>query len=293
MNKNLIKAKKAKNDEFYTRTIDIENEVYYYWHHLKDKVIYCNCDNYKTSMFFRYFSLQFEHLGLKQLIATSYNEDGKGVYAEYNGDQNGNRMPDEDEITVRELDGDGDFRSPECQEILAKADIVITNPPFSLFRDFIHLLECYEKQYLIIGNMNAITYKEVFPLIKEDKLWLGNTFPKVFIQQDDSEKKFGNICWFTNLDIEKRHENLILIEDYDEEKYPKYDNYDAINVDKTNDIPCDYDGAIGVPITFLTKYNPEQFEILGLANSARWIDYECFTIIDGRKIYNRIIIKRR
>ena len=263
-NSNLSKAKKEKNDEFYTKLTDIENELYHYWPHFKGKTIYCNCDDAKASKFFFYFSRQFEHLGLKKLIATSYNENGHGSVLIYEGDKNGNRIVEDSEIEVRELKGNGDFRSEECIEFLKEADIVVTNPPFSLFREFIGQLIEYNKQFLVIGNKNAITYKEIFPLFKNNKMWLGYMQPKEFIlpNGDLTNKVQGLTRWFTNLDIKKRHEDIILWKKYTAEEYPKYDNYDAINVDKVSQIPMDYDGVMGVPITFIDQYNPSQFKII-------------------------------
>lgn len=265
-NSNLSKAKKEKNDEFYTKLTDIENELYHYWPHFKGKTIYCNCDDAKASKFFFYFSRQFEHLGLKKLITTSYNENGHGSVLIYEGDKNGNRIVEDSEIEVRELKGNGDFRSPECIEFLKEADIVVTNPPFSLFREFIGQLIEYNKQFLVIGNKNAITYKEIFPLFKENKMWLGYMQPKEFIlpNGDLTNKVQGLTRWFTNLDIKKRHEDIILWKEYNAEEYPKYDNYDAINVDKVSQIPKNYNGVMGVPITFIDQYNPRQFKIIGL-----------------------------
>lgn len=293
-NSNLHTAKKMKNDEFYTQLTDIEQELKYYKEHFRNKVVYCNCDDPIESNFFKYFSLNFEHLGLKKLITTGYKENGKGVVYIYEGDKNGNRMPDLEEIEVKELQGNGDFRSQECLEFLKESDIVVTNPPFSLFREYVAQLIEYGKQFLIIGSQNAITYKEIFPLIKDNKLWLGVNLVKEFIQPNGEIKKFGNICWFTNLDHKKRNYPLDLYMKYSNEDYKKYDNYDAIEVSKTCEIPMDYEGVMGVPITFLDKYNPEQFEILGIANSARWIgDFPCYTIINGKKIYNRILIRHK
>lgn len=314
-NSNLSKAKKEKNDEFYTKLTDIENELYHYWPHFKGKTIYCNCDDAKASKFFFYFSRQFEHLGLKKLITTSYNENGHGSVLIYEGDKNGNRIVEDSEIEVRELKGNGDFRSPECIEFLKEADIVVTNPPFSEIRDFIAQLMEYNKQFLFIGPMNIITYKEVFPLIKENKMWLGYTNPKEFIVNKITNKncytnengqimaKFGNIKWFTNLDIKKRHEDIILWKKYTPEEYPKYDNYDAINVDKVSQIPMDYDGIMGVPITFIDQYNPSQFKIidalnryaiLDFANKNTWIkehkSHACN--INGKATYFRILIQK-
>ena len=292
-NNNLTNAKKAKNDEFYTALTDIEKEMRHYKSFFKDKIVYCNCDDARESNFFKYFSLNFEHLGLKKLITTGYKSDGKGVVLIYEGDKNGNRTVDENEITVTELKGDGDFRSEECIEFLKEADVVVTNPPFSLFREYVAQLMEYGKKFLIIGSMNAITYKEIFPYIKNNELWLGMNWIKDFVQPNGEIKKFGNICWYTNIDHKKHNEPLDLYRKYNENDYPKYDNYDAIEVPKVADIPIDYDGVMGVPITFLDKYCPSKFEILGIANNVRWIgDFPCLTKINGNKIYNRILIKR-
>ena len=293
-NENLHKAKVAKNDEFYTRLQDIENELRHYRNHFKGKVVYCNCDDARESNFFKYFSLSFEFLGLKKLITTGYKENGKGVALVYEGDKNGNRNVDDEEISVTELNGNGDFRSEECIEFLKEADIVVTNPPFSLFREYVAQLMQYGKKFLIIGSMNAITYKEIFPYIKNNELWLGIAPIKDFIQPNGEIKKFGNICWFTNLEHKKRNEELILYKHYNPTEYPKYDNYNAIEVSKVAEIPMDYEGVMGVPISFLDKYCPNQFEIIGIANSARYIgDFPCLTIIDGKRIYNRILIRKR
>lgn len=285
-NNNLHTAKATKNDEFYTQLEDIENELKYYKDYFKGKVVYCNCDgflNKEKSNFFMYFSLNYEFLGLKGLICTKYNPNGKGKKYEYYGDLNGNNYPDEEEVFTSELEGDGDFRSEECIELLKKCDIVCTNPPFSLFRQYVAQLFEYNKDFLIIGNVNAISYKEVFPLIKENKMWLGvSSFNKgmyfgvpddytyadtyKFDRERNGKKvmRVSSICWFTNLDHKKRHEELVLYKKYNEEEYPKYDNYDAIEVSKVTDIPMDYYGVMGVPITFLDKYCPEQFEIVDL-----------------------------
>ena len=300
-NKNMHKAKVAKNDEFFTLYADIEKEVSLYSQYLKDKVIYCNCDDPYVSNFFRYFANNFKALGIKKVIATCYN-NGKGAFKailEHQVDDV-EKWLNNDNVTL--LEGNGDFASPECVKLLDEADIVVTNPPFSKFREFVALLMEHKKQFLIIGNMNAITYKEIFPLIKENKLWLGYESPKEFVQPDGTTKKFGNICWFTNLPIVKREEHLDLFENYSPDKYPMYDNYLAINVDRVSDIPCNewfimtvnedrynklketygddcvlIDGddvkkqyrikvrniVMGVPITFLDKYCPKQFEIVG------------------------------
>ena len=259
-NNNLHKAKTAKNDEFYTQLTDIEKELKHYKEHFKDKVIFCNCDDPKQSHFWKYFHLNFNHFGLKKLIATHFHETEPTYKIEYDGSDDNNC----DIGIITNLKTNGDFRSPECIELLKEADIIVTNPPFSLFREYIAQLIEYDKKFIVIGNKNSITYKEFFPLLKENKVWLGCTSPKEFIQPDKSIKKFGNISWFTNLDIIKRHETLDLIEKYTPEKYPKYDNYDAINVNRVLDIPVDYNGIMGVPITFMDKHNPEQFEILGI-----------------------------
>ena len=288
-NKNLHQAKNNKKDEFYTQLSDIENELRHYKEHFKNKVVYCNCDDPRISNFFHYFSYNFEHLGLKKLIATCYknqdadlfssNDSEKAIYLEYTGDKNGNNVPDLSEIGIKELKSDGDFRSPESIELLKQADIVVTNPPFSLFREYVSQLIEYDKKFIIVGHQNAITYKEIFPLIKENKLWLGYGFKRNmahFVNKHyedyatDNDHKEGmirvsGVVWYTNIDTQKRHKDLLLHKKYagNESYYPKYDSYDAINIDKTNDIPIDYDGVMGVPITFIDKYNPEQFEILG------------------------------
>jgi len=272
-NTNLHKARKKKNDEFYTQLTDIEKELMHYKNHFRGKTILCNCDNLYISNFFKYFSLKFDSLGLKKLISIHYvSESQPAIWAEYTGDKNGNHMPDIDEIEVHPLEGDGDFRNPECIEILKQADIVVTNPPFSLFREYFAQLIEYDKKFLIIGSAPAITYKGVFNSIKDKKIWFGATIPVKFevppmfcpFEDNDEtlEKIFVacNTVWFTNLDYIQRHEELILFRKYTPEDYPKYDNYDAINVNRIKDIPCDYNGIMGVPVA---KLNPDQFEILG------------------------------
>ena len=263
-NSNLHAAKVAKNDEFYTMLTDIEKEMSHYKDFFKGKVVYCNCDDARESNFFKYFSLNFEFLGLKKLITTGYKAEGKGVVLIYEGDKNGNRKVEDDEIVVRQLEGSGDFRSAECIEFLKEADVVVTNPPFSLFREYVKQLMDYGKKFLIIGSMNAITYKEIFPYIKNDELWLGNQNVKEFRSPNGEIKKFGNILWYTNIQHKKRNTPLDLYKRYSNE-YPKYDNYDAIEVSKVSDIPMDYDGVMGVPITFLDKYCPAQFKIVNLS----------------------------
>jgi hypothetical protein len=318
-NKNLKEAKKAKNDEFYTILSDVEKELKHYKKHFQDKVVLCNCDDPRVSNFFHYFSFNFEKLGLKKLITTCYKNQSRdlfsehtserAIYLEYNGDKNANNLPDPEEIGIKHLAGDGDFRSKECIDLLKQVDIVVTNPPFSLFREYVAQLIEYDKKFLVIGTWNAISYKEIFKLMKENKLWIGINsnrnfsgfiVPKHYSMHgteariDENGNRIvstNNTCWFTNLDIAKRHEELILYKNYTPEEYPKYDNYDAINVDKTNDIPCDYAGAMGVPITFLDKYNPDQFEILGNEydlNIDKGRGY-----INGKRMYSRIFIKNK
>jgi hypothetical protein len=297
-NQSFHTAKKAKKDEFYTQLSDIEKELRHYKDHFKDKVVLCNCDDPYISNFFIYFSYNFEKLGLKKLITTCYknqeadlfseHKSEKAIYLEYSGDKNGDRIPNVEEIGIKNLKGDGDFRSQECIQLLKQADIIVTNPPFSLFREYVEQLLKYDKKFLIIGNGNSITYKEIFKSIQENKIWLGVTKPQTFLIRD--KENFEKYCsdankvviegkefwavnisvgtptfWFTNLDMSKRHEDIILYKKYQgkEAEYPKYANYDAIEVGKVKDIPLDYEGEMGVPITFLDKHNPEQFKIIG------------------------------
>lgn len=290
LNSSFQDAKKAKEDEFYTQLPDIERELRHYKKHFKGKVVYLNCDDPRVSNFFHYFSYNFEKLGLKRLIATCYksqhadlfsqHDSEQAIYLEYEGDRSGNNVPDPDEIGIKPLKGDGDFRSAESIDLLKQSDIVVTNPPFSLFREFVVQLVAHDKKFLIVGSKNAITYSEIFQLIKEDRVWLGHGFSNgnAYFAVPDSYKdnfvdgvydektglvKFRNVGWYTNIDTSKRHEDLILYKTHSPEGYPTYANYDAIEVGKTADIPMDYAGAMGVPITFLDKYNPDQFEILG------------------------------
>lgn len=263
-NESLHKAKKAKNDEFYTMLTDIEKEMSHYKDFFKGKVVYCNCDDARESNFFKYFSKNFEFLGLKKLITTGYKAEGKGVVLVYEGDKDGNRKVDDYEVEVRELEGSGDFRSEECIEFLKEADVVVTNPPFSLFREYVKQLMDYGKKFIIIGPFNVVHYKEIFPYIKEDRLWLGTSHPSNFAKPNGEIQKFGNINWYTNISHKNRNTPLDLYKRYSNE-YPKYDNYDAIDVAKTCDIPNDYDGIMGVPDAFLEKYCPAQFEIIGIS----------------------------
>jgi len=307
MNKNLHDARRNKNDEFYTQLTDIEKELIHYRKHFKDKTVFCNCDDPRISNFFHYFSYNFELLGLKKLVTTCYkndqselfspNDKEEAIYLEYNGAKKENRIPTPDEIGVKYLKSDGDFRSAECIELLKQADIVCTNPPFSLFSEYVAQLMKYEKQFLIIGNYNAVIYKEIFPLIKENRIWLGVEPWGMTFSTPDGKEKFSRITkWFTNIPNKKRDEEIVLVKKYSDNEsiYPNYDNYDAIEVSNIKDIPKDYDGVMGVPITFLVDYNPKQFDIIG-AMATTTIDeynYGCPTI-NNRKIYARILIKRK
>src|SRR3989339_815999 len=330
LNSNLHKASKAKKDEFYTQLIDIEKELKHYKEQFRGKVVYCNCDDPFESNFFKYFAANFNALGLKKLITTSYAKSpivgGQLPLFEVKGLKPKGKEPFKIElkkVTDTDADGavgladvkwllkndaniattligNGDFRSKECLELLKQADIVVTNPPFSLFREYLARLVEYNKKFLIIGNVNSITYKECFKLIKDNKMWLGasihsgdrefrvpNDYPlnAAGYRVDSDGNKYirvKGVRWFTSLDYEERHENLVLYKRYSAGEYPKYDNYDAIEVSKTADIPMNYKGDMGVPITFLDKYNPEQFEILGLANDKREIDK---AFIQGREFY--------
>ena len=333
---NLRVAKENKADEFYTQLTDIEKEMVNYREHFKGKTILCNCDDPRVSNFFKYFALNFNFFGLKKLISTCYKSQNfdlfsqydseKAVYAEYTGSEK-DHIPTDNELELKYFEGDGDFRNQECIEILKQADIVVTNPPFSLFREFISTMMQYDKKFIIIGNQNAISYKETFTLIQENKLWLGQSIhsgdrefgvPDNYplkaagFRVDESGKKFirvKGIRWFTNLDYKERHEDLILYKTYNEKEFPKYDNFDAIEVSKTADIPFDYDGYMGVPITFMDKYNPEQFEIIGLwadkrdenpifiKGSSVYLDdtHKNYVgpVLNGKATYARIVIKRR
>ena len=349
-NKNLNSAKTARKDEFYTQLTDIEKEMRYYRKHFKDKTVLCNCDDPFESNFFKYFVLNFNRLGLKKLIATCYtgspiankqlsifdilgeseetqNKPYKAVVTtvyDKTGD-GGVDMLDvaelfksgENELT--ELEGDGDFRSPECLELLDEADIVVTNPPFSLFREYLGTLVEHKKHFIIIGNVNALKYQEVFPLIMNNEVWLGASIhsgDRAFFVPDDypldaagcgideeTGRKFirvKGVRWFTNLDIKQRHEEMILVKRYSPEEYPKYVNYDAIEVAKTSDIPCDYAGEMGVPITFMDKYNPDQFEIIGASQhlireisddikaKARYSQIGCFYLDNNDGTYRKM-----
>ena len=343
-NTNLYLASRAKKDKFYTQLSDIERELYFYKDFFKDKIVLCNCDDPFESWFFKYFASQFNALGLKKLITTSYADSpiagteilldfgdidrGKKAFIfevdelrDWNGDGREDIIDVEDAIKSgrykrTELIGDenfcaGDFRSAECVELLKQADVVVTNPPFSVFREYVAQLIKFDKKFLIIGHQNSITYKEIFPLIMNNKIWLGygflgsvGFFESVYedtataTQHQEGKIRVLGVYWFTNLEVKKRHEDIPLFREYSPEKYPKYDNYDAIEVSKTADIPCDYYGVMGVPITFLDKYNPAQFEIIGCSyiygNPGCHIagtSWNC--LIGGKNIYKRIFIKRR
>ncbi|MBT3313538.1 MAG: modification methylase [Anaerolineae bacterium] len=320
-NRQLNKAAKSKKDEFYTQLSDIERELRHYKSQFKDKIVYCNCDDPRVSNFFHYFSYNFEKLALKKLISSCYknqnmdlfsqNDAEHAIYLEYDGDKNRNNIPDPEEIGIRHFKGDGDFRSKESIELLKQADIVITNPPFSLFREYVAQLIKYDKKFLIIGHQNAITYKEIFKLIKDNKMWLGYGFkrnmahflnPHYEDYATDTDHREGmirvsGVAWFTNLDIQKRHEDIILYKKYygNESEYTKYDNFDAINVNKTKEIPMDYYGPMGVPITFMAKFNPDQFEVLGNLGSYAPDGYSLSSAIyiNDKKIYKRILIQRK
>ena len=316
-NADLTLAKKRKKDEFYTQLVDIENELKHYKEHFKDKVVLCNCDDPRKSNFFKYFADNFEKLQLKRLIVTCYKSQDVDLFSQgdceraicqiYEGDKNGNMVVDDDEVCVKELKGDGDFRSAECIEILKQADIVVTNPPFSLFREYVAQLVKYDKKFLIIGNVNAITYKECFSLIKAGKMWLGasihsgdrefgvpDDYPLTAASSriDNGGHKFirvKGVRWFTNLDYKERHDKVPLYKKYSAAEFPKYDNCDAINVDKTLDIPVDYQGLMGVPITFMDKFNPEQFAVVKFRKG----DDDKDLCVNGKTPYFRILIRHR
>lgn len=306
-NSNLTAAKKAKNDEFYTQLADIEKELVHYKDHFRGKTVFCNCDDPTWSNFWRYFHLNFEHLGLKKLISTHYDPEKPTYKLEYTGGDDVNI-----EAGVKtDLEQNGDFRSPECVALLKECDVVVTNPPFSCARSYIGQLMDSGKKFIIISNMNSVTYKEIFPLLKDNRMWIGYTSPKQFLQPDGTLKSFGNILWYTNLDIKKRHEPLTLFRRYadDPSKYPKYDNYDAINVDKMKAIPEDYFGVMGVSLTYLFAHCPDQFEIIwqGSGNTRacappdvlQELNYQRHTedrggcgIVSGRRKFSRVFIRR-
>lgn len=335
--KNLNQAKKQKKDEFYTQLEDINRELVHYKEHFKGKTVLCNCDDPKVSNFFVYFVRNFAELGLKRLITTCYkncqpalfseNKDEHAVWLDYRGGDDNNLDITAIQATAKPLKQDGDFRSEECVELLKEADIVVTNPPFSLFKEYLAQLVKYNKKFIIIGNQNALTLKEIFPLVKNNQIWLGygfsggaghfiNTHYEDYATASDHREgmiRVSGIIWLTNLEIKKRTEPLILYKKYTPEEYPKYDNYDAININKTVDIPIDYDGVMGVPITFLDKYCPDQFEIIWIASghTKTSIPEECakivgfkpnvksncgttgYGIVNGVQMYHRILIRKK
>ena len=298
-NTNLTTAKKVKNDEFYTRYEDIESEVMKYRKQFRGKVVYLPCDDpaEKKSEFWSFFVNNFDAFGLKKLIATHYDENGKAYKIWIDGDTSSDGYIDDGDALQEDLTGNGDFRSPECIEILDECDIVCTNPPFSLFREFVNLLVTHKKQFLIIGNQNAFTYKEIFHLIHTDIIWTGYNMVKQFFQPDGSIKEFGNVCWFTNMMTNKRSEEIILTKKYADnpDAYPQYDNCEAIDVGRVVNIPSDYYGVMGVPITFLDKYNPDQFEILGLDDpNLVYPDWRGRgPDLNGKTIYRRVMVRRK
>lgn len=303
-NANLHKAKDAKNDEFYTQLTDVSKEMMHYKEHFKDKVVFCNCDDPTWSAFWKYFHLNFAELGLKKLISTHYDREEATYKMEYTGGDDNNIEAG----VITPLEGNGDFRNQECLDLLDEADIVVTNPPFSLFREYVAVLMEHDKKFLIIGNQNALTYKEIFPLIKENKIWWGaSDCIRWFLIPDYVDMKhkineYGERVaegarsrWWTNLDHKKRHEKLILWKTYNKSEFPTYDEYsDIIEVGKTQDIPVDFNGIMGVPITFLDKYNPDQFDILNCSAYSDADKFGCPPLyIDGKKVYARILIRKK
>lgn len=323
----LHQAKRNKKDEFYTQLEDVEREMRHYKPHFKNKIIYCNCDDPFVSAFAEYFLKNFSHLGIKKLITTCFNNSRPDLFSDnsegsshmlvYEGGADMD-LPEISDIYVQKLAGNGDFRSNECIDILKQSDIVVTNPPFSLFSEYINQLVHYGKHFIVIGHQNAITYKSIFPLIRDNKLWLGYGFKRNMahfiaphyddIASDHDHKegmiRVSGVVWYTNIDHNKRHEFMILTDKYEgnESSYPSYDNYNAIEVSKTASIPSDYKGPMGVPITFLTKYNPEQFNIIGATESegkgfskGLWDPSSKIAqpTVNGKKVYKRIFITNR
>ena len=287
-NGSLTKAKIEKNDEFYTQLTDVSKELMHYKQHFKNKIVLCNCDDPTWSAFWKYFHLNFETLGLKKLISTHYDKTEPTYKMEYTGG-------DDNDIEVgvkTPLEGNGDFRNQECLDLLDETDIVVTNPPFSLFREYVAVLMEHGKKFLIIGSLNAVKYSECFPFIMNNRMWLGNNNVHDFMQPDGTVKKFGNINWYTNLDFAKRHEKIILWKEYNDKEYPKYETYDAIEVSKVTNIPVNYSGIMGVPVSFMSKYNPEQFEIVGEFNHGSDNIFDLAKpIINGKELFPRIAIR--
>jgi len=320
-NINLHRGKAAEEDEFYTQLYDIENELRHYKDHFKNKVVLCNCDDPRVSNFFHYFSYNFENLKLKKLITTCYKNDDieifsqnkieEAIYLEYEGDKNKNKVPDPSEIGIKKLKGNGDFRSKECLDLLNQADIVVTNPPFSLFREYLSQLINAKKRFLILARQGALTAKENFRYFKENKVWLGRNSGEMEFEvpshyeprenryrQDESGKKwrsFGNMCWLTNIDLPRRHQDLILYKTYNSKDYPKYDNFDAIDVKPYSNIPKDYPGLMGVPITFLSQHNPNQFELIGIDRPLvkELTGKQSRFKLNGKELFARIVIKNK
>ena len=297
-NKNLTQAKKAKNDEFYTLISDVEKELKHYKKYFEGKVVYCNCDDPEESNFWKFFELNFEEYKLKKLISTHYDAEKPTYKLELSADIDGDGKITKGDIVKTPLKQNGDFRSEESINLLKESDIICTNPPFSLFREYINQLMKYKKNFLVIAPETCVSYKEVFPLIRDKKIWLGYNHVKEFRQPDGSLKKFGNIVWFTNIPIDKQNEELILVKKYDSTKYPKYDNYDAIHIDKCVNIPADYKGVMGVPISFLENYCPKQFEILDInphfySVVAQGLKKPKQLSVNGKDTFARILIKKK
>lgn len=311
-NSNLQASKSGKTDEFYTQLPFIENELKHYRDSFKDKTVFCNCDDPEISNFLRYFQLNFYYLGLKKLVCTHYDANKPTYKLEILPSEESSGQINIPDYVITPLQQNGDFRSPECIEILKEADIVVTNPPFSLFREYIAQLMEYEKDFLIVGNLNAVKYKEILPLLMNNKIWLGANSGHYWFRVPDyyEEKKtdfkidedgtkwrrMGNICWFTNLDYKERHEDILLYKSFDKNNNPKYETYDAYEVSKVTEIPCDMplETVFGVPITFMTKYNPEQFEILGVLNSGSGNEFDLAkAIVNGKQLYSRFLIRRK
>lgn len=309
-NSNLHDSIRNKQDEFYTQIGMIEDELKNYRDFFRGKVVYCNCDDPQESHFWKYFAINFEFLGLKKLIATHYDREKPTYMLELSKDVTGDGQINEKDIVEKPFSQNGDFRSPECVELLKSADVVVTNPPFSLFREYVGQLMEYKKSFLIVGRMTAVTYKEILPLFMNGKMWLGRTSGHFWFRvpdwyeskktdfkiddQGNHWRRMGNICWFTNIDYKERHMDLLLYKKYNPLDYPRYDNYDAIDVSAVKDIPVDYYGVMGVPTTFLSKWNPDQFEILG---DSRYHDGSLesndINFINGKAKFRRILIRRK
>lgn len=285
INERLRRARDARDDEFYTQYSDIERELKYYESKFVGKRIYCNCDNPLESAFFRYFHLNFNRLGILSLTATHFVENGQGVCAKYTGECD----RDVRVYLSEPLKGGGDFRSDECRELLKSSDIVVTNPPFSLAREFIETLTTEGKSFLIVGALPWLGYSQIFPLIRDNKVWTGVNDITEFIRPDGTFRHIGFGIWLTNLDNERRHKRLELKAQFSSEVYPKYSNFDAINVDRVADIPKDYFGVMGLPLPFLKQYNPEQFEIVGFRKGNDGKDLR----VGEQELFSRVLIRRK